>query len=66
MNCKPIVVCMSLICSLQIIIGQAIIICFLGLAVENWFVLCWIFLVSYSLDEAATISVAKTLKLLDG
>lgn len=32
---------------------------FLGLAVENGFVLCWILLVFYSLDEAATTSMGK-------
>lgn len=51
--------CVSLMCGLQLITRQVVQIGFLGLAVENGFVLCWILLVSYSLDEAARVSMGE-------
>lgn len=59
MTSKSFATCVSLMCSLQLIIGQVVQIGFLGLAVENGFVLFWILLVSYSLDEAARVSMGK-------
>lgn len=48
--------CIFLMCGLQLLIGQTVQIGLLGQAVENGFGLCWILLVSYSLDGGATVS----------